>query len=127
VITAWRRGPAVSSAREGEMNESDWEGPEFADETLPVLRPRAAERKALVHQIDLAGLTDVGRVRDHNEDTYLIADLGRWLDVLDSSLPISDAQRRIPGPKGTLMMVADGMGGHGGGEVASAVAVDMIA
>ncbi len=110
------------------MSNGDWETPDFADETLPVLRPRSADRaRRAEHGVDLAGQTDVGCVRDHNEDTFLIADLGRWLDVLDSSLPVPDAQRRIPGPKGTLMMVADGMGGHGGGEVASAVAVDMIA
>jgi len=110
------------------MSTGDWETPEFADETLPVLRPRTAQRaRRAEHGVDLAGQTDVGCVRDHNEDTFLMADLGRWLDVLDSSLPVPHAQRRIPGPKGTLMMVADGMGGHGGGEVASAVAVDMIA
>lgn len=106
----------------------DWEAPEFNDETLPVLRPRSADRaRRGEHGIDLAGKTDVGCLRDHNEDTFLVADLGRWLDVIDSSLQVPKAQRRIPGPKGTLMMVADGMGGHGGGEVASAVAVDMIA
>lgn len=110
------------------MSDGDWETPEFNDETLPVLRPRSAERlRRNERGIDLAGRTDVGCLRDHNEDTFLIADLGRWLDVLDSSLQVPKAQRRIPGPKGTLMMVADGMGGHGGGEVASAVAVDMIA
>jgi len=110
------------------MSDGDWETPEFADETLPVLRPRsAASHPSSDRGVELAGATDVGCLRDHNEDTYLIADLGRWLDIHDSSLPVPDAQRRIPGPKGTLMMVADGMGGHGGGEVASAVAVDMIA
>ncbi|MBX3274916.1 MAG: serine/threonine-protein phosphatase [Sandaracinaceae bacterium] len=110
------------------MSQGDWEPPEFNDETLPVLRPRSGDRvRPGDHGIDLGGRTDVGCMRDHNEDTFLIADLGRWLDVLDSSLSVPSAQRRIPGPKGTLMMVADGMGGHGGGEVASAVAVDMIA
>lgn len=109
------------------MSEETWDSPEFADETLPVLRPRIADRPRVAHSIDLAGRTDVGLVRQQNEDTFLIADLGRWLDVLDSSLAVPEAQKRIAGPKGTLLMVADGMGGHGGGEVASAVAVDMIA
>ncbi len=105
----------------------DWDLPEFADETLPVLRPRQAQRAQANHTIDIAGSSDVGNVREQNEDTFLIADLGRWLEVRHSSLAVPEAQRRIAGPKGLLMMVADGMGGHGGGEVASAVAVDMVA
>lgn len=105
----------------------DWDGPDFADETLPVLRPRIAERRAPAHPMDIAGRTDVGCVREQNEDTFLIADLGRWLEVRDTSLSAPSASKRIAGPKGTLLMVADGMGGHGGGEVASAVAVDTIA
>ncbi|MFK7989653.1 MAG: PP2C family serine/threonine-protein phosphatase [Sandaracinaceae bacterium] len=110
------------------MADDEWDAPDFSDETLPVLRPRFAERRAtMAHPMEVAGRSDVGCVRSHNEDTFVIADLGRSLDVLDTSLAVPSASKRIAGPKGTLMMVADGMGGHGGGEVASAVAVDTVA
>src|SRR5262245_3234519 len=105
----------------------DWDVPEFSDETLPVLRPRQMQRMGPARAFDVAGRSDVGCVREHNEDTFLIAELGRWLEVKETSLAVPEASRRIAGPKGTMLMVADGMGGHGGGDVASAVAVDMIA
>lgn len=48
------------------------------------------------------GLTHVGRQRQHNEDTFLVEDSAR------------------------LFLVADGMGGHAAGEIASRIAADSI-
>jgi protein phosphatase len=48
------------------------------------------------------GLTHVGRQRQHNEDSFLVADEAK------------------------LYLVADGMGGHAAGEIASRIAVDSI-
>jgi protein phosphatase len=54
------------------------------------------------NRIRFSGTTDVGRVRDHNEDNLLVPD----------ELP--------------LAVVSDGMGGHACGEVASGIAVQTI-
>jgi protein phosphatase len=53
-------------------------------------------------QVTAFGLTHVGRQRQHNEDSYLVSE--------------------EPG----LFLVADGMGGHAAGEIASRIAVDSI-
>ncbi len=53
-------------------------------------------------EIKAYGLTHVGRQRQHNEDSYLVADEAK------------------------LFLVADGMGGHAAGEIASRIAVDSI-
>ncbi|GEM_PF-1001940 len=61
--------------------------------------------------VTFASLTDVGLVRDHNEDYYgfFEPDSGGLLST-----------------KGRLYVVCDGMGGHAAGEVASQIAVKTI-
>jgi protein phosphatase len=73
------------------------------------------------------GQTDQGRVRDKNQDQFLIAALERSLLIEGSSLPAEAGSRLTDTPQGRLLIVADGIGGHGGGEVASAVAIDAMA
>jgi protein phosphatase len=69
------------------------------------------------------GLTDKGRVRPSNEDQFLVAVLTKALQV-QSSLQEEDVH--YSGPQGHLFVVADGVGGHAGGEKASALAVRTI-
>ncbi len=76
---------------------------------------------------DVAGQTDIGKVRGSNQDQFLIASLERALLVEGSSLPAQAGTRLTDTPQARLMIVADGIGGHGGGEVASAVAIDAMA
>lgn len=81
----------------------------------------------MVSHIDAAGLTDVGRKRDVNQDQFLIADLSKSMHVDQTSIDIADASTMFGGSQGKLLLVADGMGGHAGGETASAVAISSIA
>lgn len=72
--------------------------------------------------IKLAAGTDVGLVRQNNEDNFVVnADLQKdsWM-IPKTSEPIS------LGEYGTLLVVADGMGGTNAGEVASAIAIETI-
>jgi protein phosphatase len=64
--------------------------------------PRGRGRQNLKGKLRCVGLTDTGRVRDHNEDTI----------AFDSEIG--------------LMVLADGMGGYNAGEVASGIAVKTI-
>ena len=63
-----------------------------------------------------AGRTDIGRQRDHNEDYF----------------GIETQAAKLESPSGktvharNLYILCDGMGGHAGGEVASALAVDTL-
>jgi serine/threonine protein phosphatase PrpC len=67
------------------------------------------------------GKTDLGRTREHNEDTFLVADLSTGNASLQP-----EVRRHEVGPRGSLFMVADGMGGAAAGELASAMAADLI-
>jgi serine/threonine protein phosphatase PrpC len=71
--------------------------------------------------LSAAGMTDRGRERPGNEDQFVIADVRRVLHVQQSSIP--QPQSLLGGPLGHLLVVADGIGGHRGGDVASTLAV----
>jgi protein phosphatase len=72
-------------------------------------------------QVSVFGKTDLGRTREHNEDTFLVADLSTGNASLHPTV-----RRHEVGPRGSLFMVADGMGGAAAGELASAMAADLI-
>ncbi len=72
-------------------------------------------------RVEVFAKTDLGRTRDHNEDRFLVADLTRKAASLQP-----DVRQHDIGPRGTLLVVADGMGGAAAGELASEMATDTI-
>lgn len=77
-------------------------------------KDNAAEKAS--HQEDQSTVkvivrTDIGNVRSNNEDA------GSFFKINDAKIGVE---------KGCLLIVADGMGGHNAGEVASRMAVDII-
>lgn len=69
------------------------------------------------------GKTDVGLVREHNEDNFLVIDVDAGRRGVDANAPIETSV----GSRGCILAVCDGMGGAAAGEVASQMAVDTIA
>jgi protein phosphatase len=65
--------------------------------------------------VRVAGLTDVGLARQKNDDSFIVADLNP--DAPPSST------RLVCRSEGVLLAVADGMGGHAHGDVASTIAI----
>ena len=61
------------------------------------------------------GITDVGTVRDHNEDAFLINKI-----VMDKAMLESELHTPF------ITAVADGVGGEAGGEVASRLALNLL-
>ena len=70
------------------------------------------------------GLTDRGKVRESNEDNFLIAVLLKALQIKLTSLPQPKFQHSSD--RSYLFVVADGMGGRAAGERASASAIDSV-
>jgi protein phosphatase len=102
-------------------DESDDDTVEFPAAPVPLdaLWPETGSSRV---EVDLAAVSDRGRVRENNEDHYLVVRLGRWLETLLTNLPPDEAPAQVEVVAYGLV-VADGMGGLGGGEVASRLAI----
>ncbi|HEU4631637.1 MAG TPA: protein phosphatase 2C domain-containing protein [Gemmatimonadaceae bacterium] len=84
------------------------------------LSPLSPSGSAMI-RVDVCGRTDVGRTREHNEDSFLLGDVSGGAQLPEHAVvTIGDGSRRL------LFMVADGMGGAAAGEIASDMAVGTV-
>jgi serine/threonine protein phosphatase PrpC len=85
------------------------------------LEPFTAEFPALPEgTIEIAGRTDVGLIREHNEDSFLFGDLSAGEKVSENSAGVLRIEA-MP----AILMVADGVGGAASGEIASSLATEV--
>lgn len=74
---------------------------------------------------EISALSHTGKVRTNNEDHYLVTRVGRSMHTLMTNLPQGLVPDRFD-TAGFTMVVADGMGGHAAGEVASRMAIGTL-
>lgn len=83
--------------------------------TEPIIVPRHV-------RTEVYALSDQGHVRDANEDSFAVFRMGRFMERVTSSVSEAELPSRYE-ESGHLMIVADGLGGHEAGDVASRTAL----
>ena len=109
---------------ESSRRAGDSDAPEIrtsADSTLPP-PPETPDVEPEGVRVRYYGYTDVGLVREHNEDNYLVANLTTNVRGNTNDMPLLAPLES----RGFVFSVCDGMGGAAAGEVASQMAVDTI-
>jgi protein phosphatase len=76
-------------------------------------------------RVDVSALSHTGHCRANNEDHYLVTRVGRTLQTLVTNLPTGEVPDFVE-EVNYVMVVADGMGGHAAGEVASRMAISTL-
>jgi len=87
---------------------------------------RTDDRKPRDDEIDVYGLTHVGKVRKENQDHFLLATVNKQVNVLATNL---GPQKHLPMGEqrvAFIAMIADGVGGLEGGAEASATALESV-
>jgi serine/threonine protein phosphatase PrpC len=74
--------------------------------------------------VEYAGLTVIGHVREHNEDRLGWVAVDGGAPYVTPAAEHTLAETTVTSDQGLVFAVADGLGGYGGGEVASGMAVE---
>ena len=77
-------------------------------------------------RVESYGYSHVGKVRENNEDHFVIASIQRSVQLRQTNLDDVGMFERLCGPMAYLYAVADGVGGQAGGRLASGMAVQTI-
>lgn len=80
----------------------------------------------MINEIECYGMSHCGVVRSMNQDRFLISTLNRTMNIEQSNLHPQHHELLYGEVEATLLVVADGMGGHRGGEIASELTVRAI-
>src|SRR5262245_6477500 len=80
---------------------------------------------SLLVEVQVAGLSDAGKVRPNNEDHFLVASVERSLRTIVTNLKSGTVPDQFV-ETAYGMLVADGMGGAARGEVASEMAIHLM-
>src|SRR5262245_30681052 len=101
-------------------------GDELADTAehrpLPSAQVPPPEPNSSRVRVEIGAASHVGLVRENNEDCYLVGRVERTFQALATNLPAGHGPERFD-EVSYGMVVADGLGGGSGGEVASRLAV----
>lgn len=94
--------------------------------TAGPVTPGSSSPKPRDEELDFFGLTHPGLVRQGNQDHYLVSTLHKTARVRATSLPNPELFELPSQRIASFGMVADGVGGHHGGETASRAAIEAI-